>query len=114
RLGGVVADVVEVDQGIVLLHVRVGVANEAGTGHGLLVALPTPPRRLDPVHRDVRLGLEAVRTVVADAERRRAGQGEVVGKARVRDCRVVRGQAVARGEVVDVRRLRRVPYDLAV
>src|SRR5438128_1036697 len=102
-------DVVVVDPWVVLLHVGIGIADEAGRWHALLVGLPATATGLDLVSEVGRVD-PTRRAVAGDAESAPCGQREVVRQAgmadRIRLCR----QPVTPRQPVDVRR-RGVPND---
>ena len=105
----VAADVVVVDERIVLLHVWIGVADEAARGHAFHVRLPGATARLNLVG-DVRRIDVAARAITGNPEGAARGQGEVVGKARVTHGVVPGRQTVAGGQAVDIGG-RAIPYD---
>ena len=100
---GVGADVVEVDERVVLLRVWIAVPDEAGGRHRLLVSLPAAAPVLQGI-REVGGRHPARCAVRRDAVRAASGEREVVGQARVRDAEVAGGQRARRQEAVDVGR----------
>src|SRR5207247_5752805 len=107
--GRVRPDVVVVDPWVVLLHVGIGVADEAGRRHALLVGLPATAAGLDLVS-EVR-GVDPTRgTVAGDPEGTARGEREIVRQAGMTDRIRLRRQPVTPRQPVDVRR-RGVPDD---
>src|SRR5690242_2045270 len=68
QLRRVGAQIVVIDEGVVLLHVRIGVADEAWRRHRFHVGTPGTARRGHAVHDKVGGLLEAVGAVGGDAE----------------------------------------------
>src|SRR5438132_4564725 len=100
---GVVTDIGEVHEGVVLLRVaRVGRAQVTRRGHVLHVRLPGPAAAFHLVC-NVGCAHETAGAVAADTKGATCGQGQVLGKARVGDAVVVGRQPVAPGQGVDIR-----------
>src|SRR5947207_3323923 len=81
-------DVVEVDPWVVLLHVGIGIAHEAGRRHAFLVGLPAPAAGLDLVSEVA--GVDPTCCAVAgDAESTPSREREIVRQAVVTDRREI-------------------------
>src|SRR5207253_434706 len=99
---GVVSNVVEVDERVVFLDVWIAVADEAVRWHRLLVRPPRLARGLEVVS-DVACRNPAGRAVRSDPVRAATGEGQIVGKARMRNAVVVRGEGPRSQQAVRVR-----------
>src|SRR5207248_5739525 len=98
---GVGADVVEVDPGVVLLHVGIRIAHETRRRHSFQIGLPGFAAGLDLVGqvtgRDV-----AGDAVAVDAEGAAGGERQVVGQARMADRVDLGAERVTGRQAVEV------------
>src|SRR5438445_5942013 len=102
-------EVVEVDPGVLLLHVGIGIPHEAGRRHAFLVGLPAPAAGLDLVSEVA--GVDPTRCAVAgDAESTPRREREIVRQAGVTDRIRLGRQPIAVRQPVDVGR-RAIPDD---
>src|SRR5207245_6480397 len=98
---GVGGDVVEVDPGIVLLHVGIRVAHETGRRHAFEIGLPGFAARLDLVGKVLGRNI-AGGAVARNAEGAAPREREIDGQAWMGDRVDLRTQRVTAGQPVEV------------